>query len=500
MTAFSPASPSSLSDPAAVSASHRIVRTLWHALRLLGVEAMPAEVESWGLSVHCALASTARQFHSHEHVLELAEGAAPLEAIAALYHDVVYVHVDGQLPRSMAPILDPLLERIPEGWRIRIAALGHIEHESTRLVLDVFGRRVGDVLGPMSGLNELASALVAAVHLGHVLDRDSIVAIAACIEATIPFRADPGGVLSARLQAMGLGTAHAAEIVRCALRVANRDVGNFADDDPARFLANTWKLLPETNPSLNVPSRYSVSDYRIALMKMEAFLENLPADRVFHAWGGEPSSLEHAQRVNAAAANISMAVRYLRTKLYAIAVVEALCIATGGDLPLQYVLGVVQRRGERGRLESFLPPPVSGARESESTLHRLLSTGRASPSSFPASSDEVEGELTPSPLAAHVLELLGEERIIRGVENARSWWAKEMSAEDFLAHQPPTLVASLARAAAALAETRRDALLAIVRRLGSTSSIIPAAPKTGFGEGDVEMGAPSSLRGFSASA
>jgi hypothetical protein len=61
-------------------------------------------------------------------------------------------------------------------------------------------------------------------------------------------------------------------------------------------------------------------------------------------------------------------------------------------------------------------------------------------------------------------------------------------------------VSSLARAAAALAETRRDALLAIVRRLGPTSSIIPAAPKTGFAETDVDMGAPSSLRGFSASA
>ena len=54
-----------------------------------------------------------------------------------------------------------------------------------------------------------------------------------------------------------------------AVRVGNRDVENFSDNDAARFLDNTWKLLPESNPALHSPMVYTVRDYRIALQKME---------------------------------------------------------------------------------------------------------------------------------------------------------------------------------------------------------------------------------------
>jgi len=54
---------------------------------------------------------------------------------------------------------------------------------------------------------------------------------------------------------------------RVALRhdVANRDVGNFASQDPTVFLDNTWKLLPETNNALRGQRLYTVTDYRLAI-------------------------------------------------------------------------------------------------------------------------------------------------------------------------------------------------------------------------------------------
>lgn len=443
---------------------HEIVRSLWNALRALGVNAPAAEVEGWALSIHCALSSTARQFHSHEHVIELATGASPLETIAALYHDVVYVQVDGRLPASMDHLLSPLLAPVEGGWRIRSAAAASAP---TRAVLAVFGHVPGDVLGPMSGLNELASALAFAEHLGRALDEDAVIAIAACIEATIPFREGPGGELAARLLAMGVPSARVTEHVERAMRVANRDVANFADEDPSEFLANTWKLLPETNPSLNVPARYTVSDYRIALMKMETFLERLPPERVFHTFGAEPSPEEHARRVHNTRRNMAMAVRYLRVKLYAIALIESICLATGGDLPLQYVMGALSSRGRKARLESFLPPAtVEIAPDPE--LATLLRDGRAGEASF---------DIAPSPLAAHLLAVLGEVRIAEGVAAARLLWAGTIDALAFVDAQRPDVMASLARAASSMAVTRREVLLALAERLSPKSEVkVPKPP------------------------
>ncbi len=443
---------------------HEIVRSLWSSLRALGVNPPPAAIEEWALSIHCALSSTARQFHSHEHVIELCEGASPIETIAALYHDVVYVQVDGRLPASMELLLAPLLAPVNGGWQIRAEAAASAP---ARAILAVFGLVPGNVLGPMSGLNELASALAFAEHLGRALDEETVIAVAACIEATIPFRVDPGAELAARLTAMGLGPARVIEHVERAMRVANRDVANFADEDPAEFLANTWKLLPETNPSLNVPSRYTVSDYRIALMKMETFLERLPAERVFHTFGAEPSSAEHARRVHNTRRNIALAVRYLRVKLYAIALIESICLATGGDLPLQYVMGALASRGKKARLESFLPPArVEIAPDPE--LATLLRDGRRGEASF---------DIAPSPLAAHLLSVLGELKIAEGVASARLLWAGTIDAMTFIDAQRPDVLASLARAAASLAATRRELLLALADRLAPEERLsLPKPP------------------------
>src|SRR5262249_2524274 len=177
--------------------------------------------------------------------------------------------------------------------------------------------------------------------------------------------------------------------VKRAVRLSNRDVDNFADNDASRFLDNTWKLLPESNPALHSPMVYTVRDYRLALQKMESFLAWLPADRVFHTWGDEPKPEIHARRVARTTGNLQLAVRYLRAKLYSIALVEALAELTGGDVPLDYFMGGVKNR-EQVRIESYLPK-LDAAKDLDPHLQRLLQHGRASESSF---------DTRPSPVGA----------------------------------------------------------------------------------------------------
>ncbi|MBA3503880.1 MAG: hypothetical protein H0T65_26200 [Deltaproteobacteria bacterium] len=447
---------------------HEIVNALWRALHELGSAATTEQIEPWGFSIHAALSAAGREFHNHDHVCDLIGEGEPLEVIAALYHDAVYIQVDLGPPRSMRGELAGLIApeaapRAPSeseaqvegrgGWVIQPAAAAPVTSD----VLAVFGRKVGDVVTPMTGLNELASALVCAVQLHEQLTREQVIAVAACIEQTIPFRTDCVRVLNERLALLGLSGDTLEETTKRAVRLGNRDVENFADNDAARFLDNTWKLLPESNPALHSPLVYTVGDYRIALQKMEAFLAWLPPERVFHTWGDEPKPEIHARRVARTTGNLELAVRYLRAKLYSIGLVEAIADVTGGDVPLDYFMG--GRKDTTGmpmrRIEHFLPQ-LAHATDLDPPLHKLLAEGRASESSF---------DTGPSPLGAFLHATVGESAIMKGVEQARRWWGGAMDAGQFLASQPARAVGAIARAAANIIETRRDRLFALAERL-----------------------------------
>jgi len=428
---------------------HEIVNALWAALHKLGSPAETDEVERWGFSVHAALSAAGREFHNHDHVIEIASEGDPLEVIAALYHDAIYIQVDQGPPRSMRAEMDKVLLPTDGGWRVLPAAMND---QLSSDVLVVFGRKPGDVISPHSGLNELASALVASLQLAHALDRQQRIDVAACIEQTLPFRTDPVGKLREQLIVLGLSGEQLDATLKRAVRFGNRDVENFAENDPARFLDNTWKLLPESNPALHSPLVYTVHDYRVALQKMEAFLATLPAERVFHTYLDEPKPEIHARRIARATGNLQLAVRYLRAKLYSIALVEAIAEATGGDVPIDYFMG---GKTSAQRLEQFLPELDSKAAFAP-PLQRLLVEGRASESTF---------DTKPSPLGAFLMTGLGEPAVMAGFEQAKRWWAGGSDTRAFLASQPSRAVAAIARAAANIIDTRRDRLFALAERL-----------------------------------
>ncbi len=427
------------------------------ALGALGKSVPLLDMERWGVAVHEALASRAREFHTHHHVLELVDGAEPLEAIAALYHDVVYVQVDLDVPARFEALLTPYLRQESDGnWRIMSVAA---DDEVTRDVLHVFGRAVGEQVNARTGVNELASALVAVKELQGTLGRAECIAVSTCIEATIPFRVRVGETLRERLESLQVPGLDVPQVIRRAIRMANRDVGNFALDDSARFLDNTWKLLPETNPMLHTPTVYGVRDYRVALQKMEGFLSSLEAERVFQSWKDEPGSAEHARRVANARHNIGMAGRYLRCKLYGVALLEALAEVTGGDVPIDYLMGGLPDAGgaPMKRLEMFLPSSADGAVVPlDPELKRLLIGGRTTPSSF---------DLSPSPVAAFLAVTQGEATLMDGVALARQWWSGTLSAHAYLMRQPKAAVLALAKGAAEVADTRAPALLALCDEL-----------------------------------
>src|SRR5258708_35606716 len=102
---------------------HEIVNALWRALHDLESAATTGEIEHWGFSIHAALSATGREFHNHDHVIDLVADGDPLEIIAALYHDAVYFQVDEGPPRSMREGLEGVLEEDASGWRVLPGAM-----------------------------------------------------------------------------------------------------------------------------------------------------------------------------------------------------------------------------------------------------------------------------------------------------------------------------------------------------------------------------------------
>jgi hypothetical protein len=443
---------------------HKVILLLTSSLQRLGAPSRPREIERAGVAVHQALAGGAREFHTHEHVLAVTEGADPIETLAGLFHDVVYVQVDQGVAGPLAPIVHRFLSMEGACARLTDAV---VKDPAAALVTRVFGRAPGEELSAWGGLNELASALVAAKLLEPILPWRPLAEITACIEATIPFRDHEAlDRLATRLGDLGIpdfdddARAHA---VRRAVRLGNRDVGTFAEEDPAHFLDNTWKLMPETNPALNSARTHGVGEYRVALQKMEAFLRDLDASLVFHAWGGEPSPEEHARRVAQAHINIALAVRYVGAKLYTISIIEALAEASGGDAPLEFFLG--RRPSPDGplplRAEYLLEPLSAKATDHDPTLLRLLEEGRASASSF---------DMPASPITAYLYRILGERALTERLGRSRAWMNGEVTARDYLAAHAGPPVAAIARAVAHLAFTRQKDLLQLAETFGRTSA------------------------------
>ena len=420
-----------------------------------------------------AMTAGGRSFHTPEHVFALVDDRNPHTTLAALFHDLVYYQVDLGFIPEIAQAVQTAVEARGEGLWLRRPDPS--EDRSLDICMAVFGLRPGEQLSPFGGMNEFLSALVMHRKLAGVLRERDLVPATACIEATIPFRpADedgrtPAERLEGRLRAasdtLGLSLSGAAveQIVRGAVLFANRDVANFAESEVTRFLDNTWKLLPETNPSLRMQGVYSIRSYRVALQKMNGFLRGLDPATIFAQYRGAPPAGELRLMRERGQRNITTARDYLGIKLLTAAVLEALAEISGGDMPMSLVMGDIGATERGSRLEDYLADPApNGGAPLDPTLRDLLAYGRASASHF---------DLQNSPVSLYVYRHLGSQGCRELLEAAQRMFAGTLSPRGFLDSLPADMTASIAEGCARMAFTRAPDLFGYAerRRSGSPS-------------------------------
>ncbi len=446
-----------------IATVNRYISLFSDAFAALSVNVPVADVERMAMLVQHSMDHGRRAYHTSAHIFEMCEGMNARQVLATLFHDIVYYQLDGGFPKSA----DTLLRRVvrAERDRVEIRAM-ETRDDGYTICTGLFGVKAGQPLALYGGMNEFLSAVVAVRTLEPYLPLKDLIAIVACIEATIPFRVNnaagrsPSEVLAERVREVRTTMGQPADeievdcVVKDATLLANKDVSSFSETDPAVFLSTTWLLIEESNAPLAAVGIYSVRDYRVALSRMEGFLGSLNPGSVFRDYNNTPDAGAHAALDAAAARNLEFATRYLRMKIVSISVVEALAQATGGDCPVSMMLGDIRSNyGRPDRVEDFLPSPAIDDSLLDAQLLSVLDKGR---------SKESSSDLTASPLTAWVYRSLGNDGAARALPEAKRMFAGEQTPQASLSGLDKTMVRALIEACAKLAISRRDALLALL--------------------------------------
>ncbi len=444
-----------------VGTLQRIINLFKTALTGLHAEISLMKLESLGIMVHKAMTAQARTFHTPEHIFDLMDETMPILALAALFHDVVYYQVDDGFIPEIGVVLAPYVHE--EGGQLSILAKPVEEDLMLALTLEIFGFEPGKALiAPPAGLNEFLSALLMNKQLEGVVSLRDLLEVTSCIEATIPFRGEnergqtPADILYCRLTTinarheLGMAAAEIEQTVKWSVMFSNKDVENFSVVETGEFLDNTWKLLPETNPSLRLRAVYSIKSYRIALQKMEGFLRVLNPENIFNQYRGVPPEGDYQRMLALAYRNVATGREYLGIKLLTAAILEALADITGGDAPVALFTGDVEGDENCRSLEDFLPrTPLPATVNTESTLFGLLAFGRASTTSF---------DMQNSPLSLFVYKQLDPYGVQELLSAAHDMFEGLCTPEAFLEKVPSFTIAAIAEACAVMAVTRSDAL------------------------------------------
>ncbi len=399
------------------------------------------EIEPIASLIVQAMTGQWRYFHTPSHIFEVGGSDDPLEVLSALFHDLVYVQVDSGINLNVSRYISPYIEEL--NGKLSILPLERLPDDSNfLLVLSVFGFAPEQVLDPFRGQNEFLSAVIATKALDPFLSLGDLVRICACIEATIPFRGvcAEGWTASERLEhnltrtcdqfTLNWTDEEIYDAVKRAVRLANRDVENFALPNSAEFLDNTWNLLPETNHELISANSYTVRGYRRSIQKMEGFINFLKPEVVFSQYRGEPDDYTYAGLVERTRKNLETAQLYLGVKLITIAVLEALSYRLGRNVHISTMMGEFPEEGVKTpALAEFLPHlssdcPPSTQREAE--VLQLLSQGRTRESAY---------DLKNSPLATFIIESVGFDCVSELLAASKEFLKGELPAETFLQHR-----------------------------------------------------------------
>ena len=454
-------------DVSDYSRMQRLVMEMKDCIFMLENTLAPEDrLEEWACVVYESMSASSRTFHGVQHVFDMAEEADEVQKLAAYFHDCIYYNIDGGLSNVQKKFLNDIIVESDEGVFLTKDKL----EEDVELVTEVFGFEAGQKLNPFKGLNEYLSAVLAVRCFAKLLSQRYQCEVAACIEATIPFRdGDPMEELYQRLVKvnekynLNMSDAELEVTTKRAADFSNRDVYNFSLANRAVFLSNTWNLLPESNINLRHAQVFRISDFAFALQKMTGFFSTLKAETIFTSFRNQPSNETIDDLTQKARENIEIALTYMNCKRLSIAVLAAFAELTGGDAPVAMFLGDLPDA-------NYISPSIEDmirirkkkkGVELDDRVLALLKEGRESESKF---------DIKNSPCAALLYANMGDEGLEESLKHVVHPMDEE-HAKALLLSLPKSCVTEIGLACCHIAITRSHAMRSIVEKIQKGSSL-----------------------------
>lgn len=425
-------------------------------------------IERFAVAIHQVMSARYRQYHNLQHVFNMVQGVDALGVLAVVFHDTVYVQVD----RRVHPYLSPYLKEFAFNDKFEVTLPNLHSDFSLEICGKLFGFSEGMILDPFNGLNEFLSAVSAIRILEETLEPAQLIQIAACIEATIPFRpkSESGetqlGLLENRLkhllkeQKISLSKDQIELALKRCVEIANLDIGGFHSRDFGFFLAQTWHLLLENNPIFK-NSLYTIKQYGLALSKVELFLSSLRPENVVQQYKGYPIDKEFLRMRDQVKMNLTSAVEYLRVKMVSIAILEILAELSGGDAPYLMLIGeeVDLPQFTKAPIEEHIYITIRNALLDQGknlVVHEILKFGRAFPSGF---------DFKHSPIASFIYEHMPMNKINDAITMTKGIYEKTIDRRDFLRFFPDTILNPIIEGVGMVAWSRKPQLLALQKSL-----------------------------------
>eukprot|EP00548_Thalassiothrix_antarctica_P015569 CAMPEP_0194171362 /NCGR_PEP_ID=MMETSP0154-20130528/5953_1 /TAXON_ID=1049557 /ORGANISM="Thalassiothrix antarctica, Strain L6-D1" /LENGTH=489 /DNA_ID=CAMNT_0038883635 /DNA_START=6 /DNA_END=1475 /DNA_ORIENTATION=- len=442
----------------------RLYLGLSHCFEQLGIEATDQQLEGWAILIHESMSVSSRNYHNVEHIFDITKGwDDPIGVLAAYFHDTIYFAVDGSLSVRQTTILHDIFEEeedIDESDEL-------LSMCST--IFGIYDKR------EMRNNNEFLSCVTAFRELENVLDKPTLAKIGCCIEGTIPFRpiSEDGKTpedllydnikLASKIFDLKMDEDEIVETIQKSVLLANRDVGNFGEDDRKGFLDVSWSLLPEINKELREVRCYNISDYQTAIFKMRGFFYFLQPKLIFSSFRGIPSADAIEQLEKQAGINLKVGQKYMDAKLLATSMMLAFAMVTGGDAPMSLFTGDMPTSGVKcQQLQDFLPEPDLEDANVRKSIRKSVTTSQVFDILAAGRGDESLFDIKKSPIAAYLVGCLGDEGVKKILKDNQVNPMTSESARAFLHALPTKVVLKIASGIQNVAISREKALRLLI--------------------------------------
>ncbi len=447
---------------------HGLMDLLARSLGQLTPSAKASDFERIAILLHDVMSARWRGYHTSNHLFDVCSRLKePMEILAALGHDLVYLQVD----RRIHPQLEPVLKDFKLDDKFRALPVAGTQDELLPLFFAIFGLEPKAEVDYQKAGNEFLSAVAWARLLKSWLTPAQALELAILIEGTIPFRAvtsqsdTPHLRLLARLEKLAalpsgthLKTVDLSAAIARSVRLANSDMHGFGFEPLANFLDNTWLLILEGNPIFKNPV-YSARQYREALGRIDAFFRGLKPESLFAHDGNVQRLNIYKKSVKGAQRNLSLGAEYVETKMLALSLFEAMGQATGGEAPLILFFGnpVTKAKKTYFPLENAIRWKCTRKAKTRDPILNLLTQGRRS--------EGAGFDISRSPVAAEIrARLSAEELASLGMQRAR-FEKGELASVEYLALFPKTIIQPVLAAAAAIAQSRTAEIAALAKEI-----------------------------------